>query len=325
MRSDQVLKRIRRTGWISDAAAWPDIGDQDLLDEFNDRYLALMTDEIVEARAGYGLKKFPIVCTAGVARYPVPGRTIGGGWDALQISTTSATTFEPLDRIEARDVWMYSSAVSPGMPQRYCVQDDNIEIYPPPVSNFTLLYWYYQCPSDLVFQQSSTDNGGVVRGLISALNKTARTFTAIVPFDMSLTVPAAITTAVQLVDIVRGSGNFPTVAYSLTQSFTGSAWTIGGTQSLEDVQNGDWVRMVGQTDWPMNTSKEHHRMLCDRAAMEILREIGTPEDAAALALTVGADQQRFRGIRRPQVKNAPKMIPCRSVLTRGKRRGGLYS
>lgn len=327
MRTDQLLARLRRSAWIGDVAAWPDITDTDLLNEMTDRYLALQSEEIITMRAGYGLKDYSQTQTVALTqRYPLPPRCVAGAYLTLEIKDPSSQLFRPISRVEARDVWMYDTGqLQPNMPRYYSVQDDNVELYPAPNQAYTLRFWYYQRPSKLVPQQSSTDNGGVVRGLISSLNKTARTFTVnAVPFDYSLATPAAITTANQTIDIIRASGNYPTVAYSLPQSFTGLNFTIGGTQPLDDVANGDWVRVADQAEWPINLPEEFHRMVADRAAMEVLREIGNLEKLEALAPTVAADMKRFRQACMPQVKAQPRQIPLSPFFARGSRRAFWY-
>lgn len=323
MRSDQLIKRLRRSAWIGDVAAWPDITDADLLDEMNDRYLALISDEIIVKRAGYGLRELPFTTTIGLQRYPVPDRAIGGAWDTLFRLLPDGKTWFPLSRVESRDIWQYDRGPTDvGIPAAYSVQDGNIEVYRSPNSATQLKYLYYIRPSYLVTSQSSTQGGdNVDRGRITVVNTGARTVTVnALPFDQLLSPPAPISTAVQPIDIVRPKGTFPCTMTSVTQSFTGLVFTLGGTQDMSDVAVGDYVRVAEQTDWPSNLPVEFHRMIADRAAMEVLREIGLEEKEQVLALTVKADLDRFRRTCVPQVKSQPKMLPCVPFLSRGRRR-----
>lgn len=316
MRSDELLTRLRDTAYIGSASAWPQYTDAKLLNELNDRLLALFSDEIVTARAGYGLQALTLTCVAGTDLYPMPDRAVGGGLEKLELQASGETTWAQLKRLdinEVQDVDVGSS--QPNRPLWYCIQDGFVELYPTPSQAFLLKFTYYIRPSLLVTSQSSTLGGdGVVRGQVTAKNAGARTVTVnTVPLDQLLAVPAAITSGNQRIDIVRPSATFACSMASQAQTLAGSVFTLGGTDDMTRVQIGDFVRVANQTDWPSNVPEEFHRMIADRAAMEVLREIGLDEKQNNLALTVQADLIRYRQVTRPQVKSQPKAIPLSPI------------
>ena len=311
MRSDELIERARRRAGISTVAAWPDWADARILDDMNERQYSLASDEIVKARAGYGAKIFQFTTTTGIAEYPVPDRAISGSFDKLEIQVTgSNASWRELEKEEFYNVTELERA-APGLPEKYCVEDGYLRLFPTPNQAYTCRVRFYIRPSRLVTSQSSTAGGdGIVRGQITALNKTARTVTVnVVPFDQLLSPPAAITSALQRLDIVRASGQFQTVMYSQPQTLAGSVFTLGGTDSMDRVQVGDWVRVADQSDWPSNIPEEYQSILSNRTAMEIAAAIGVEERVQLIGAVVQADVERWRSSRMPQVKSAPRDIP----------------
>ena len=321
MRSDELLTRLRQTAYIGDVAACPEYTDAKLLNEMNDRLLALMSDEIVKANAGYGLKRSDTTCVAGTARYLVPPRSIAGTLEKLELQLVGASTWSMLSRVDINEAQIVDLGLtSTGIPRYFSVQDGHVELYPTPSAGYPLRFTFYIRPSQLVTSQSSTLGGdGVVRGRITSIDNLAasrQVVVDVIPFDQLLGTPAAITSGSQLIDIVHPDGMFSCAMFDVAQTYSGTAITLGGSASTADVRVGDFVRVADQTDWPSNLPKEFHRMIADRAAMEVLRELALDEKVGALGPTVQADVERFRRTIRPQVKSAPKVIPVRPYFTR---------
>jgi hypothetical protein len=333
MRSDEILDRVREKAVLGTVASWPDWPDARLLNIVTERHQSLMSNEIVTAAAGYGQQDGFVTCTAGVDLYPTPDRAVGSTLIAAWLQQPGEVHWTPLERVELRDAFIYDRGpADTNKPRNFLVTDGFIELYPSPSAAFTLRYRFYIRPSSIVTSQSSALVGAgdaVVRGLITAVNKVARTITVnALPFDQSLAPPAAITSAVQQVDIIHAAGNYTLAMYSQPQTLSGLVLTLGGTDDMTRVRVGDWVRVAEQSDWPINLPHEFHRMLCDRSAMEVLGATGRAEDASVLGLTVKADLDRFRSEIRPQVKTQPRMIPCVPISARGgrsRRWGGIYS
>lgn len=331
MRSDEILDRVREKAVLGTVGAWPDWPDARLLNIVTERHQALNGAETVRVAAGFGKQDAFITCVAGQDLYPVPDRAVGSTIISAWIQQPGATNWTPLQSVPTRDAFIYDRGPAvTQVPSRFCIQDGFFELYPSPSAAFLLRLQFYIRPSAIVTSQSSTLVGAgdaVVRGLITAKGTPpARTITVnALPFDESLGTPAAITSALQLVDIIHAAGNYTLSMYSQPQTLSGLVLTLGGTDDMTRVRVGDWVRVADQSDWPLNLPHEFHRMLADRSAMEVLGATGRAEDEAQLGLTVKADLDRYRAEIRPQVKTQPKMLPCVSAMTRGRRRGGIYS
>lgn len=310
MRTDEFLDGVREKAVIGDANAWTDWPDSRLLVIGTQRHQALVSDELVKANSGYGNQEALVTCTAGVDLYPLPDRSVGNTLRMLEYAAPGTAKWEKLERVDVPNARNYDRGPSyTQVPQRYAVKDGWVEVYPSPPASYVLRQTFFIRPSALAPQQSAAVNGGVVRGLISNVNKVARTFQVnVLPKDMLATGTPDITNA-SLIDIIHPGGNFNLAMYSQPISISGTTITLTSSDDMTRVRNGDFVRVAEQSDWPTNFPPEFHQLLIYRTAMDVLGSTGRGEDAAELGLTVTADLQRFRSVIKPQVKNAPVRIP----------------
>lgn len=308
MFSDQLEARARQSSFIGDAASYPAYTQAIVLQELNDKLQSAFEDIVVKARAGYWLHEFVYIATGSSARFRIPARSVVGGLEKVEVAAAATgQPFNKLSEIPQSQVQDFEGQ-APGSPYIYTVQGDQVELVPMPTVNMAVRLTYYARPSLLYPAQS--DPNGTVRGRITsiaAIGSRQVTVNAI-PFDQSLTVPAALTTAVQSIDIVHPDGWHELSLVGATQTFSGFVFTIGGTDSLGDVQVGDFVRVADQTDWPC-LPDDFHRTLADVAAIKILYELNVLEKAQALEVSVGRDLERFRSLLVPRVKADPKQIP----------------
>lgn len=319
MRSDELEDAARKAAGIGSVAAWSDWPASRILQLCSQRHATQMGDQQIRARAGYGLQFQILACVAGTRDYPVPARAVGGAFEKLELLLPGQQKWLQLERLEVTGAEDFDlGATFTGRPVRFLVQDGFVQLYPTPEQAYGLRFSYYLRPSKLVTSQSSTLGGdGVDRGRITGINTTARTVTVnVVPFDQLLAVPAAITSAVQQIDIVRPNGTFACAMFSVPQTLASTTFTLGGTDSMARVQVGDYVRVADQTDWPMGLPEESHVMVAHRAAMEISRDIGDEEKIALLGQAVDADLRRFQTARAPQVKSTLRTIPLRPMSSR---------
>jgi hypothetical protein len=319
-RSDELLDWLRESAVIGNAAAWPDWQDARCLSIMSQRYQAMVSDEVVKADSGYASQEAFVTCVAGQSLYPMPDRSIGGTLKRLDFQPSGQTSWTPLEKLDVNEaVYVDQGNTKPGVPRFYDIQDGFIELFPTPGAAYVLRVSFFIRPSYLVTQQSSLENSGTVRGLITG--KAGRTVTVnAVPLDMLASGTPAITSANQRIDIVHPAGTFALAMYSQPQTLAGSVFTLGGTDDMTRVQVGDFVRVAEQSDWPNNLPVEYHRLVADRGAMEVARSTGRFDLQANLALTVEADQSRWRATIRPQAKNAPKAIPIVPYYARGRTR-----
>lgn len=316
-----LLSWLRTDAYIGDVAQYPDQTDLVLLGELTHKLHTVFEDVVVKTRSGYWLKEYILTSTINRGRYRIPPRAVVGGLEKIEVAPNGV--YYTLTEISPEDAqaWEGSLTVpSTGSPQVFVVMGDQIEMYPAPNLAIPIRMTYYVRPSILTASQNNQVwygvTGGTDRGRITAVNTTARTVTVnALPFDNSLSSPAAITTALQSVDIVHADGWHELAMVSQTQTISTLTLTLGGTDDMTDVQVGDYVRAADQTDWPC-LPDDFHRCLADVAAIKVAIEIGTREKGDELAGNVENDLIRFRSLLAPRVKSEPKTTPV-SLKSRG--------
>lgn len=315
MRTEELEAACRQTAFIGDAAQYPSYTQAVVLSELNDKLQSVFEDIVVKARSGYWLHEF-VYTVASSPRFRIPPRAVVGGLEKVEIAAAaSGQPFTKLTEVPASVAQDYERQGT-GDPYVFTVQGDVVEVIPQPTAGNVVRLTYYARPSRLVPAQS--DPNGTQRGRITAVNTGTRVVTVnALPFDQSLTVPVAITSAQQSIDIVHPDGWHELPLLGATQTISGLNITVGGTDSLADVQNGDYVRVADQTDWPC-LPDDFHRSLSDAAAVKILLELHMGEKAMQLAASNNSELERFRSLLLPRVKSEPKQIP---IMARSRGRG----
>lgn len=313
MRSDELITEVRMRAFIPDAHS--DYTSARILQEINAVLPTLFSQMIVDARAGFYLDQVVGTTAAGQSYYRIPGRAVVSGLEKVEIANTSGE-MRPLTEVTPYDAGLLEgpyNAPTRGFPTRYLIEGDQVRLFPCPDATYALRMRYYRRPNRLVSQQSSTLNGGTIRGNVTAVNPSARTVTVgVVPFDQEavaggVLTPAAITSANQRIDIIHGDGWHELALTNATQTLAGSVFTIGGTSDMSKIEVGDWVRAAEQSDWPQ-LPDDFHATLVDSTAIMILNSMDMPDKASALAQKMGSDLQRFRALLTPRVKDSPRII-----------------
>lgn len=287
--------------------------------ELDDKLNSVFGDIVIKARNGYWAKSLVTTTTIGRARYRIPHRAAVGGLEKVEVADNAGGVFYRLREVPESEAQCYAGPISgnPGQPIVYTIEGDQIVMMPTPSAVVPLRFTYYIRPSKLVPQQSSTAGGGTVRGLITAVNAATRTISLdVLPFDQTLSPPAAITSNLQQIDVVHPNGWHELALVSAPQTITGLGpftITVGGTADMSDIEVGDFVRAADQTDWPC-LPDDYHRSLADVSAVKIMIEQSRPTEH--VESNVGADLTRFRSLLLPRVKAEPKTIPV-SLKTRG--------
>lgn len=306
MRSEELESATRMASFIGDAANYTEYTQAKVLNELNDALQTKFEDVVVKARSGYWLKEYIYTATSGQARFRIPPRSVVGGLEKVEVATGTGQPFSKLTEIPASVEQDYVTQ-NPGTPDLFWVSGDVVEIIPAATSGMLVKLSYYIRPSRLVPSQS--DPNGTVRGRITAINTGTRVVTVnAIPFDQSLTSPAAMTSGVQSIDIVHPDGWHELALVGASQTFSGLNITVGGSDPLTDAAVGDFVRVADQTDWPC-IPDDFDRTLADLAAVTILRELHLLEKAEATLLAAGLDLARLRSLLVPRVKTEPKEIP----------------
>lgn len=326
MRADELLARARRVAFIGDEFAYTEYTNQVLFDEMNDRLRSVFSDAIISARSGYWLTSvvFPGNVTYGSFR--VPSRSVVGGLESVEYLLNGQ--YYHLRELSPREVakWETSSSGG-GLPVGYWMDAEKVNLVCAPLSGVTIRLRYYLRPSLLVTSQSSTSSASgsaaAIRGRIDYVDSAAKKVTVnTLPFDYSLSVPAAITTGATI-DVVRPAGwHMPTIV-SAAATIVGTDVTLSGTslgtlnadEFNQAVRVGDYVRVADQTDWPALPA-DFHRMLADATAANILREMDLDSKAEVISTTASADFARFGKVIQPRVKSEPKRIRQRPYWSR---------
>lgn len=328
MRSDELLDRARRSAFIGNEFQYNDFTNQALFDEMNDRLRSVFSDAIISARSGYWLTTvvFPGNVTYGSFR--IPSRAAVGGLESVEFYLNGQ--YYHLRELSPREVSKWettSSSTVTGLPVGYWLDGEKVNLVRAPLSGVTIRLRYYLRPSLLVTSQSSTSsNSGsaaAIRGRVDLVDNATKKITVnTLPFDYSLSTPAAITTGAT-VDLVRPTGwHMPTIV-SASATIVGNEITLSGTslgalnadEFNQAVRLGDFVRVAEQTDWPALPA-DFHRMLADATAANILREMDLDDKAEVIANVASADFARFAKVIQPRVKSEPKRVRLRPYWSR---------
>jgi len=84
--------------------------------------------------------------------------------------------------------------------------------------------------------------------------------------------------------------------------------TIGGSDPLDDIAVGDYVRAADETDWPMIPA-DYHRLHADLATVPCLVQLADYGKARKVEEKIAGDMDRFRDLLQPRVKNQARSIP----------------
>lgn len=327
MRTDELITATRRAAFIPDAD--PEYTDSVVADELNRTMANVFVRPVTTARAGYWLKHKDTASVANKSRYRLPYRACA--LERVEWGDSSGQ-FQPLTELAPAEIpqMQGDSSTTRTTPVGYYIEGDQVVAVPVPSDSIhTFRLFYYLRPSRLVTQQSSTLGGGTVRGQVTAVDTNARTITVnALPFDQELGTPAAITSANQLIDVVHPTGWYELSLVGAPQTIAGTTITVGGSDSMTDVEVGDFVRAAEQTDWPA-ISYEWHQTLADATAVRILMAKNMSEKAAALANKIGltaagersgpgSDLARLQETLEPRVKNSPKKVIRRTGVIFGR-------
>ena len=277
---------------------------------------------VINAREGYWLKNTTVNTVVDDARVRVPDRAVMGGLERVEIAESATSEFIALESEPGTDsVRWEGGPTNRGKPRRYELRGNQIHLLPKPdSSSYVLRIWFYARPSHLVPPQSPTftgisavDSAVVDRGRITSIAGLASRQVVVntLPFRMRQTTPAQIVTSVDTVDIVHPGGWHELALVGATHIQTGGGGTtitLGGTDLLEDIEVGDYLRAADETDWPC-VPADFHRLLADLASMTVMVQLHMLEKAQAFGEKSGGDMDRFRDLLQPRVKNQARSIP----------------
>lgn len=323
MREDALITEVRVAAQLPDVSA--DYTDARIRQELNTLLQGSFARVMVKARVGMLLKRHQITMTAGTSTYPLPGRALAAGFEALDIS--DGTNFWPVKEIQASDTWAYETTTN-DRPRFYVVKGSAIRFFPAPNQAYTARCQYYLRPSTLVQKQATNDIGRVLQvsqsgGIILAGDVT----------DVLDRINVDPISEFLPIDIIRGSidggtvdsaakytedASYEVVAPNLTweQGLFATILIISGSFDLSEVQAGDYVRAAGQSEWP-SIPHEYHPALAWAAASKICRDRGMYKASEALMNDVRTALGDLAEDIQPRVKSeAQTLVPRASLLRR---------
>lgn len=317
MNSADLILALRMDAFINDVA-FPDYDDARCLTELTNALHSTFERQVVTARCGYWLRHNVIATTVGRAKYRIPARACFGGLESVAIGATGGP-YRKLEEVTETHAQAYEyGAGSVGDPQKYVVRGDQVVLLPTPQAVYSVRMAYYLRPSRLTPAQTA--------GQITNVNPTTRVLTiaSAMPLDYTTTTGTALVTAQQRIDVVHPTGWCEAVVVNVPQTFTGLNLTVGGTDPIDEVEVGDYVRVANQSDWPA-MPEDFHRLVADVAALKVMTELHMGSKAQILAPQVAADLERFNDTLTPRVRAEAKVLKApRSILQAGRGRTGFW-
>lgn len=307
MRGLDIIEQIRRNLMVT-AGTLPDYTDAVLYDEMNTALHTTFEDVVASARSGYWCKPVFLTTANGRPKYRIPARAVVGGLEKVEIAMSSTADYVPLPACTEEQAADYErNAANLGSPQAYVVRGDQIVILPTPNASLPLRLWYYIRPSRLVAPQS----GALVtsRGRITSINTSTRVIIVdVLPLDQETVGNPPLSGNITPCDIVHKDGWHELSMVNITISnYAGTTLTVAGTESMDEVELGDYLRFAEQTDWPC-LPDDFHRMLADVTSAAVLVQLGLSDKAAQITELVGPAAVRFKDLITPRVKADPPTI-----------------
>lgn len=313
MNTTEMLAQLRLNTLLEDTAV--DYTDAVLLRELSDALTTKFEDTIIGFRNGTWQQRYFQPITSGTPSYrlgqqvTVIGKVEIGMGTSVDLDSISFTRLPFVQ--EGHSDLFEGSYTGLGQPRAYALRGNDLVLLPTPDnSGYVLRITYYRRAPRLFGSQNSVS--GTDRGRVTAVNAAAKTITVnALPFNQALPTPAAISTAAT-VDVIKTSGWFDHSLSNVDVTIAGNVLTVTSPQPTRDVQVGDYVRVYGQSDWPM-LPEDFHRCVVDVCSTKILVQCGYQQKAANFAGDVTADLQRFDTLYSNRTREEPRKI--RAELT----------
>lgn len=314
--STELIEAVRQEVFI-DQVNFEDFGDARILLELSDELRTTFSRVVTQARSGYWLKQLRVPVTPGRAKYPIPRRAVIGGLENVSIAAEGGKFYklQEVTETHTQDYEMAPGQV--GQVLKYAVRADQVVLLPTPAEGYTLRLSYYLRPSQL---QPTQTMGRVVD--VSVATRTVIVDSGF-PLNQITGDPVAVG---DLIDIVHPSGwcEVSLVGADIVALDGSSDIAVGGSDPLDEIVIGDYVRVAEQTDWPC-LPEDFHRTLAKSAAVKCMAQMHMFQKADATAGQVNGDLARFTDLLVSRVKaEAPVLKAPRSILQAGRSQRGFY-
>lgn len=313
MNTTELIEAVRMGVFIA-GSTFPDYDDPRLIVELNNTMHSTFERMVAAARAGYWQKYHTLTTTPGRAKYRIPYRAVTGGLENVCVSS-DGLGFAKLEEVSETHSLGYETLGAGVL--KYCVRGDQVVLLPAPQSALTLRMTYYIRPSRLVPDQPG--------GVITAVDPVARIITVNTVPDSYLNpiAPAPLTDA-DRIDVVHPGGWHELSLVAAPHTRIDEVITVGGTDPLDEVEVGDYVRVAEQTDEPC-LPDDFHRLLADLTAAKVMTQLNMLQKSQATIANAASDLQRLTDMLVPRVKAEAKAVKApMSVLVAGRSMRGFY-
>ena len=312
------------------ATQTPD-SDEDITNDFilTQAQLGLQerfTQPIVTLRNGTWLHSVDITTTNGVDRYRLPARAIVQGIEKVECAagegsgnanTSGFYLLNVQTNIQATDYEGRNS--NGGPPAAFTYQADNLVIFPPPATNWTLRVWYYVRPSDLVLAADFEETfGGYVVAVTSNGDGTYDVeldgdvldgFIDPTPFDFQYTDGNCELIAVNAVGEYAGVANHMTVTLTANQAALLTALPVYGTATTATMQQAEYSAVI-----PL--PQELCNALVSYVSAVVLAEKGDSEKAQVFSQKAELAIKNTVDVALPRSKGQPSVFKTRNSYLR---------
>lgn len=289
-----LLASIRRLAYMPTSTATGS-ADADLLALANFEMQSSLVPRLRRCNEEFFVTQTDVPVAVGQASYNIPSRAAGATLRDIQAIVNGSAT-APLARLNITDLPALNpfGAAQTGVPIGFYLSGNQVTLYPAPSSSsFTSLRLFYERrPNDLVATATSQRIASIDTGALTVTTGAA---------------PSSIVTG-DMVDLIRGSPHFDTLAMDLTLAdVTGAVLTLPSLPSAPfAVAVGDYVLAVGTSPVPQ-LPVGLHEVLAQRVAVKLLESRGDPDTGPQSSRLVEMEKAAF-DLLTPRIKGKPRRV-----------------
>lgn len=321
MTLDELIEEVRQQVFIGDETVYEDFDDARLRLELTNELRTTFGRAVCQVRQGFWLKQAYYEVVPGVAKYRIPPRAMVGGLENVAIAVDGGKYVKLQEVTETHALFYEVAPGGVGSVQKYVIRSDQVVLLPTPAQSYLLRMSYYLRPSRLVAPQAL--------GRITNVDVDTRVLalTAAVPTNFDTAAPITIG---DLIDVVHTTGwaevalvGAPVI--NIVDPGTGEMEvTVGGTDALDEIVVGDYLRAAEQTDWPC-LPEEVHSTLAKAAAVKVMNQLHMMQKKAETGQLVAGEISNWVDQLKSRVKaEAPVLKAPRSILQLGRSTRGFY-
>lgn len=282
--SDELIAQVKRRAMIPSSSNT--LATADFLSFINDEMDTYMVPLVMSVKEEFYVTYADTSCTSSTTSVAIPERAIGGKLRNVLWSSDGGIVFYPLERIEAPDVYRYSTTGS--APQGYYFEGNRVILKP--FASGTLRLQYFIHPSRCV-------------ALADASVVSSTTSTTVVVASVGTN----FGTAAANYDFIKGTGpgwECRAIDQSGTRSSTTLTFSGGVTTALVAT---DYVALANETPVPQ-LPRELHPLLAQRVAVRALYALGFTDQARAAEAECDRLRREAIGLLTPRSEGSARYV-----------------